>query len=80
MPDAAPAPSPRPTPRPALPPLSYWAKVTAVVIAVIAFAMLLYSVRSVATSVFLGLFLAIAAEPSITWLERRGLRPGVSAA
>jgi hypothetical protein len=34
-----------------------------VVIGVVAFALLLYSLRSVATSVFLGLFLAIAAEP-----------------
>lgn len=58
------------------PPLRYWAEVTAVVIAVIAFAMLVFRIRSVATSVFLGLFLAIAAEPSIAWLERRGLRRG----
>ena len=76
MTDAAPAPPPRPASRPVLPPLSYWATVTAVVIAVVAFALLLYSLRSVATSVFLGLFLAIAAEPTIVWLERRGLSRG----
>lgn len=67
---------PWPTPRAVLPPLSYWAKAAAVVIGVVAFALLLYSLRSVATSVFLGLFLAIAAEPTITWLERRGLHRG----
>ena len=61
-----------------LPPLTYWAKVTAVVVAVLAFALLLYRVRSVAMSVFLGLFLAIAAEPFIAWLERRGLRRGLA--
>ena len=72
MTDAAPAGRTRPR----LPPLSYWARVTAVVIAVIAFALLLYSVRSVALSVFLGLFLAIAAEPAISWLQRRGLGRG----
>ena len=58
------------------PPLRYWAEVTAVVIGVVAFATLVYKIRSVATSVFLGLFLAIAAEPSIAWLERRGMRRG----
>ncbi|HEY0640870.1 MAG TPA: AI-2E family transporter [Pseudonocardiaceae bacterium] len=59
-----------------LPPLPYYAKVTAVVIAVVVSAVALYEIRSVALSVFLGLFLAIAAEPFLSWLERRGLSRG----
>jgi predicted PurR-regulated permease PerM len=63
-----------------LPPLSYWAKVTVVVLAVIAAALLLNQLRLVALAVFLGLFLAIASEPFIAWLERRGLRRGLAIA
>jgi predicted PurR-regulated permease PerM len=59
-----------------LPPLPYYAKITTVVLAVVVAAVALYQVRSVAMSVFLGLFLAIAAEPFLSWLERRGLRRG----
>jgi predicted PurR-regulated permease PerM len=62
------------------PPLSYWAKVTVVVLGVIAAALLLNQLRSVALAVFLGLFLAIASEPFIAWLERRGLRRGLAIA
>lgn len=59
-----------------LPPLPYYAKITAVVLAVAVGALALYQVRSVAMSVFLGLFLAIAAEPFLSWMERRGMRRG----
>lgn len=62
--------------RPNLPPLPYYAKVTTVVLAVVVGALALYQVRSVAMSVFLGLFLAIAAEPFLSWMERRGVRRG----
>lgn len=64
--------------RPALPPLAYWAKVTAVVLLVVAAALAVYNLRSVALSVFLGLFLAIAAEPFLGWLQRRGLGRGLA--
>src|SRR5829696_4525006 len=61
-----------------LPPLTYWAKVAAVVVGVIAIALLLNELRGVALSVFLGLFLAIAAEPFIAWMEQRGMHRGVA--
>jgi len=80
MTDGAPTPAPRRPARPNLPPLRYWAEVTAVVIGVVAFALLLSRLRGVATSVFLGLFLAIAAEPFLSWMERRGLRRGLAIA
>ena len=59
-----------------LPPLTHYAKVTAVVIMVAALASLLYQIRSVVLSIFLGFFLAVGSEPFIRWLERRGLRRG----
>jgi len=62
--------------RGALPPMSYYAKITTVVLAVIVAALALYQVRSVAMSVFLGLFLAIASEPFLSWLGRRGVSRG----
>lgn len=58
--------------------MRYYAKVTAVVIGVAAAAIALYQLRSVATSVFLGLFLAIASEPFLAWLQRRGLSRGAA--
>lgn len=60
----------------ALPPLIYYAKVTATIIAVIAIGVLLLRVRSVAASIFLGFFFAAGLEPFIQKLERRGLRRG----
>jgi len=72
--------APAGTRRPPLPPMSHYAKATAVVVAVVVGALALYQLRSVATSVFLGLFLAIASEPFIGWLQRRGLRRGVAIA
>ena len=60
----------------ALPPMGHYAKATAVVLAVIALALLLLRVRSVAASIFLGFFFAAGLEPFIRRLERRGLRRG----
>lgn len=54
----------------------YYAKVTAVVITVAALASLLYQIRSVVLSIFLGFFLAVGSEPFVRWLERRGLPRG----
>lgn len=62
--------------RPTLPPLTYYAKITVVVLAVLVLAVVLYTIRSVALSIFLGLFLAIGAEPFIAWLQRKGLTRG----
>lgn len=60
----------------ALPPMVHYAKATAVVLGVIALALLLLQVRSVAASIFLGFFFAAGLEPFIQRLERRGLRRG----
>lgn len=62
--------------RSSLPPLIYYAKVTATILAVIALGLLLLRVRSVAASIFLGFFFAAGLEPFIRRLERRGLRRG----
>lgn len=61
-----------------LPPMLHYAKATATVLAVIAFALLLLRVRSVAASVFLAFFFAAGLEPFIQRMERRGLRRGVA--
>ncbi len=58
------------------PPLLYWAKVTATVLAVIGLALLIAEVRSVMASIFLGFFFAAGLEPFIRKLEARGLRRG----
>jgi predicted PurR-regulated permease PerM len=65
---------------PRLPPLTHYAKATAVVIAVGVAAVLLYQIRSVVLSIFLGFFVAVGSEPFVRWLERRGLRRGAAVA
>jgi predicted PurR-regulated permease PerM len=62
--------------RSSLPPLIYYAKVTATILGVIALGLLLLRVRSVAASIFLGFFFAAGLEPFIRKLESRGLRRG----
>ena len=56
--------------------MAHYAKATAVVIAVGVLAVLLYQIRSVVFSVFLGFFIAVGSEPFVRWLERRGLPRG----
>jgi predicted PurR-regulated permease PerM len=58
------------------PPLSYWAKVSAVVLLVALSFALLWLLRSVALVLVASLVLAIGLQPSIRWLERRGLGRG----
>ena len=57
-------------------PLSYWAKVTVVVLLVVLSFGLLWLLRSVALVMVASLVLAVGLQPSIRWLERRGLRRG----
>ncbi len=58
------------------PPISYWARVSVVVLLVVLSFGLLWLLRSVALVLVASLVLAIGLQPSIGWLERRGLRRG----
>ena len=58
------------------PPISYWAKVSVVVLLVVLSFGLLWLLRSVALVMLASLVLAIGLQPSIRWLENRGLRRG----
>lgn len=58
------------------PPLSYWARVTIVVVLVLLGFGLLWLIRSIALILLASVVLAIGLQPSIRWLESRGLRRG----
>jgi len=58
------------------PPIAYWAKVSVVVLMVVLGFGLLWLLRSVALVMGASLVLAIGLQPSIRWLEDRGLRRG----
>ncbi len=58
------------------PPVSYWARVSVVVLLVVVGFGLLWLLRSVALVLVASLVLAIGLQPSIRWLENRGLRRG----
>jgi len=60
------------------PPLSYYAKITLVVVAVLGVLMIAYQIRSILLSIFLGLFLAVGFEPLIRVLTRRGVPRGLA--
>ena len=57
-------------------PVSYWARVSVVVLLVVVGFGLLWLLRSVALVLVASLVLAIGLQPSIRWLENRGLRRG----
>lgn len=58
------------------PPLSYWARVTTVVVLVLLGFGLLWLIRSIALILLASVVLAIGLQPAIRWLENRGLRRG----
>jgi predicted PurR-regulated permease PerM len=58
------------------PPVSYWARATVVVLLVVVGFGLLWILRGVALVLVASLVLAIGLQPSIRWLENRGLRRG----
>ncbi|MGH8948312.1 MAG: AI-2E family transporter, partial [Acidimicrobiia bacterium] len=58
------------------PPISYWAKVSVVVLLVILGFGLVWLHRSVALVFVASLVLAIGLQPSIRWFERRGMGRG----
>jgi predicted PurR-regulated permease PerM len=58
------------------PPVTYWMKVAAGVLLVIAVARLLLAVGDVLVLVLVSLILAFGFQPAVAWLERRGLSRG----
>jgi predicted PurR-regulated permease PerM len=56
------------------PPISYWAKVAVVVLLIVSAFGLLWLLRSIGLVILASITLAIGLQPSIRWLENRGLR------
>ncbi|MQY04078.1 AI-2E family transporter [Actinomadura macrotermitis] len=64
--------------RAAYPPLAYYAKVTLVVLAVLAGVALFWTARSVWVAVFMGLFLAVGLDPMVRRIQRVVPRRGLA--
>lgn len=62
------------------PPVTYWMKVTAGVLLVIGFARVLLAVGDIVVLVLVSLVLGFGFQPALAWMERRGLRRGLSVA
>ena len=60
--------------------MSYWAKVTATVLVVLALARILLAIGPILVLILVSLILALGFQPALAWLERRGLSRGVSVA
>jgi len=58
------------------PPLSYWARVFALLILVVALAVVFWTIRGVLLVLLASLVLATGLQPAIGWFERRGLKRG----
>jgi predicted PurR-regulated permease PerM len=62
------------------PPVSYWWKVAAGILAVYALARMIVAVRQILILILVSLILAIGFQPTIAWLERKGLKRGQAVA
>lgn len=62
------------------PPVSYWLRIAAGVIVLFALARMVASLRQVLILILVSMILAIGFQPSIAWLERRGLKRGLAVA
>ncbi len=62
------------------PPVAYWWKVAAGVLVLYALAQMIVAVRQVLILIMVSLVLAIGFQPTIAWLERRGLKRGLAVA
>jgi predicted PurR-regulated permease PerM len=60
------------------PPLSYWGRVAAVVVAVVILARVIASLQSVVLVIVAAMVIAIGVQPALAGLERRGLRRGTA--
>ena len=58
------------------PPVSYWMKVTAGVLLVLALGRLVVALADILILVLISMVLALGFQPAVTWLENRGLRRG----
>jgi predicted PurR-regulated permease PerM len=67
-------------PPPSYAPVTYWMKVAAGVIVVIALALLLVVLRHVLVLVVASMVLAVGLQPAVRWLVGRGVRRGVAVA
>lgn len=68
------------TPEPAWPPVSYWAKIGAALLAVFAIARVLVAVGDVLVLILVSFVLAIGLQPAVLWLVKRGLPRGAAVA
>jgi predicted PurR-regulated permease PerM len=62
------------------PPMTYWARATVVVLAVVAAARVLLAIGQVLVLLVVALVLALGFQPFVGWLERRGFRRGTAVA
>ncbi len=62
------------------PPVTYWMKVTAGVLVILALARMVVAVQNVLILIVISLVLAIGFQPAVRSLERRGLRRGLAVA
>jgi predicted PurR-regulated permease PerM len=62
------------------PPVMYWMKVTVGVLLVLGLAQMLLAIGDIIVLVLVSLVLAFGFQPALAWMERRGLRRGVSVA
>jgi predicted PurR-regulated permease PerM len=60
------------------PPVSYWAKVAAVVLLVLGVAKMLLAIGPILVLVLISFILALGFQPALAWMERRGLSRGLS--
>jgi hypothetical protein len=74
------APTPSDPPAPGYAPVTYWMKVAAGVIVVIALALMLVVLRHVLVLVLASLVLAVGLQPAVRWLTARNVRRGTAVA
>lgn len=75
---AIPEPAEIVSPQPAFtwPPATYWMRVTAAVIVVIALAQMVVALKQILILILVSLILAIGLQPGVNWLVRKGIRRG----
>lgn len=62
------------------PPVTYWMKVTVGILVVLGLARILLAIGDILVLVLVSLILGFGFQPALAWMERRGIRRGVSVA
>jgi predicted PurR-regulated permease PerM len=62
------------------PPVTYWMKVTVGILVVLGLAQVLLAIGDIVVLLLVSIVLAFGFQPALAWMERRGLRRGVSVA